>query len=155
LLRNQGFDVDDDNEPAPEKIPTGPPTIPAGQTWDVGSIDARATEANDHRCPPKLNNLSDVESHSMLLFSLFLWFFPMTYLQTVLLCEVNKGLSKEGNRPCGLGEFLRFLGLWFYMAKFKGFTRQQYWSPKDIQDFRGAPVRLTPFMSKNRFDMIL
>jgi hypothetical protein len=60
-LWNQGFDVNDDNEPAPENIPTGAPTIPAGQTWEVRSIETRATEGNDYRCPPKLNNISDAE----------------------------------------------------------------------------------------------
>ena len=49
MVRNQGFDVDDDNEPVPENIPTGdaPPVnnnngLYDGQSWGWDGIDCRA-----------------------------------------------------------------------------------------------------------------
>jgi hypothetical protein len=50
-------------------------------------------------------------------------------------------LHEQKERPCGIGEFIQFLGLWFfYMATFKGFNRSEYWSLKEIDDFDSAPI---------------
>ena len=43
---------------------------------------------------------------------LFLVLFPVEYLLTVIIPETNKDL----NHPMDLGEFIRWLGFWFYMA---------------------------------------
>ena len=49
-VRAEGFEVDDDNDPAPENVPQGdaPPVTDAGlyegQTWGWNGIDRRVTE---------------------------------------------------------------------------------------------------------------
>ncbi len=48
LVRNQGLEVDDDNQPAPENVPEPPMTtnLYAGQTWGWDGIDQREVVIN-------------------------------------------------------------------------------------------------------------
>jgi hypothetical protein len=157
LLGSQGFDVDDDTEPAPENIPQHNGTEDdalSQQTWGWnGLCPRRMSRAEDH--PPKLVGLSDTEASTQTIYSLFLMLFPLEYLKNVLIGELNKNLERQSEHPCCFGEFLRFLGIWFYMATFKGFTRDQFWSSESVDEFNGAPVRFHPWMSTQRFDTIL
>ncbi|KAG7359040.1 transposase IS4 [Nitzschia inconspicua] len=154
LLRNDGFNVDDDRDPAPENIPVPGETLNDQQTWGWGGrCHRKVFGAADDK--PKLIQLTDSESKLMTILSLFLCLFPATYLDEVLLAEINRNLDKEKARRIGLGEFLRFLGLWYYMATFKGVTRAQFWSTKDIDPYSGALIRFHKMMSKQRFDLIL
>jgi Transposase IS4 len=41
------------------------------------------------------------------------------------------------------------------MATTKGFSRNDFWSMKEIDAFKGAPFRFHGIMSKRRFDEIL
>lgn len=154
LVRAEGFDVDDDNDPAPENIPTPGEVIQDAQQWGWSGICNRKSLQVPNSLP-KLVGRSDSESASMTILSLFMLLFPLTYLHEVLLVELNKNLQQQGQRACGFGEFLRFFGIWFYMSSFKGFTREQYWTSKEIDQFDGAPVRFHEWMSKRRFDMLL
>lgn len=78
--------------------------------------------------------------------------FPMRWMEDVLLANINKNIA--GPRV-SLGEYFRWLGLWCCMATFKGYSRHEYWSSREVDDFRGAPVRFHRWMSKRRFDAIL
>ncbi|KAG7340602.1 transposase IS4 [Nitzschia inconspicua] len=154
LLRNDGFNVDDDRDPALENIPVPGETVNDQQTWGWGGRCHRNVfGATDDM--PKLNQLTDSESKLVTILSLFLCLFPATYLDEVLLAEINRNLDKEKARRIGLGEFLRFLGLWYYMATFKSVTRAQFWSTKDNDPYRGALIRFHGMMSMQRFDLIL
>ncbi|KAG7359200.1 transposase IS4 [Nitzschia inconspicua] len=155
LLRNQGYDVDDDNEPAPENIPLDGEILNDEQTWGWNGIYQRKTCVDSQSTKPKLISLTDCESKSMTILSLFLYFFPLEYLNEVLLGELNKNLAKEKVTNIEQGEFLRFLGLWFYMSSFKGVTRSEFWSEEDINPFSGALVRFHKWMSEQRFETIL
>jgi hypothetical protein len=85
---------------------------------------------------------------------MFLYWFPLNYLLDVLLVQTNERLKDVG-RQLSLGELLRWIGLWFYMSTFKGYSRSDFFSSKPIDDFDGAPVRLNQWMSRNRFQQIL
>jgi Transposase IS4 len=154
LFRNEGFDVDDDNEPTPENVSINKEALPTeSQSWGWrGICHRKASTMVDH--PPKLIGLSETEAKCMTYFSLFLWFFPLDFLHEVLLKKLNENLEREKERIIGLGEILRYIGIWFYMATFAGFTRQQFWSANEIDDFQGAPVRLNSWMSRRRFELI-
>lgn len=78
--------------------------------------------------------------------------FPMRWLEDVLLANINKNIA--GPRV-SLSEYFRWLGLWCCMATFKGHSRHEHWSSREVDDFRGAPVRFHRWMSKRRFDAIL
>ena len=76
----------------------------------------------------------------------------MQWMEDVLLQETSKNL--EGP-PVTKGEFLRWMGLWFFMATCAGFSKQQYFSATEINNKTGAPYRLNEWMSRNRFNAIL
>jgi hypothetical protein len=88
----------------------------------------------------KMIGCNDVNLKNMTMLNMFLFFFPSQFLHGVLLLQLNKSLQEQKERPCGIGEFIRFLGLWFYMATFKGFNQSEYWSLKAIDDFDSAPT---------------
>jgi hypothetical protein len=57
FFRAAGFDVDDDNDPAPENIPgVEGETVPDAQTWGW-----KSTGLNEH--PAKMNGCNDVDFH--------------------------------------------------------------------------------------------
>jgi hypothetical protein len=124
FFRAAGFDVDDHkNDPAPENIPgVEGETVPDAQPWGWNGICYRkSTGVADH--PAKMNVCNDVDLKNMTMLNMFLFFFPSQFLQDILLLQLNKSLQKQKERPCGIGEFfIQFIGLWFYMATFKGFN---------------------------------
>jgi hypothetical protein len=156
LLRSTGFDVDDDNNPAPENVPVaGGEVSNDQQAWGWSGVCNRKAYPLNENHPPCLVGMSEAAAKSQTFLSMFLLLFPLNYLHEVLLGELNKNLAKEKQRLIALGEFLRFLGIWLYMLTFKGFTRNQFWSSKPISDFEGAPDCLTEWMSKHRFVTIV
>jgi hypothetical protein len=142
LLLAEGFDVDDDNQPAPENIPTaGEMTTGMQQRWGWNGICNRKA-AGIQNPPAMMNNATESDIKSMTLLSMFLWLFSNDFPHKVLFKKLNVNLQQQKEREVRLGELLRFLGIWFYIATFKGFTRQQFWSFKNIDEFDGATVRL-------------
>jgi hypothetical protein len=140
FFRAAGFDVDDDNDSAPENIPgVEGETVPDTQTWGWNGICyQKLTGLADH--PAKMVGCNDVDLMNMTMLNMFLFFFPSQFLHEVLLLQLNKSLQEQKECPCGIGEFIQFIGLWFYMTTFKGFNRSEYWSLKEIDDFDGAPI---------------
>ena len=150
-VRAQGLDVDDDNDPAPENIPEAsapPPIAPyPGQTWGWSGVDNRyATGAANSR-PSIPNALGEGCFRREDYVSCFTLFFPLKWLEEVLLVTTNAELVKSGEKECLFGEFLRYLGIWFLMACFKGFAVVDFWSKKEISIAEGAPFRFHCYMS--------
>ena len=64
---------------------------------------------------------------------LFLVLFPVEYFSTVLISETNKELDQ----PMDLGEFIHWLGCWFYMACWVGiYSPRDWWSTSDPSIFQ-------------------
>jgi hypothetical protein len=63
---------------------------------------------------------------------------PFTWFQSVLHTNITRNVDGE---KVGLGEMLRWVGLWSLMATYKGFSRRQFWSAKEVDEFEGAPNR--------------
>lgn len=102
LIRNEGFGVDDDNDPAPENVPTEGETVTDNQTWGWSGICHRKS-TNIANTPARLNGMSGIEVKSMSYLSMFLCFFPLNYLHEVLLKQLNVSLEREKEREIGLG----------------------------------------------------
>ena len=51
MVRNQGLYVDDDNDPAPENVPTGTATDDQGQEWGWSGTCNRTAAAAQNHCP--------------------------------------------------------------------------------------------------------
>jgi hypothetical protein len=156
-LRRQGIAVDDDNDPAPENVPAR--QAPQQAAAVVAPLEWRSEGII---CPRRANNLqnsnacfknySREEVMKMTKLELFLVLFPTDYLTTVLIPETNKELTL----PMDLGEFVRWLGCWFYMACWVGIpSRKDWWATSAESMYKGAPFRLGKYMSRNRFDEIL
>jgi len=160
FFRNLGLDVDDDNDPLPENVPTeqeetnSSAGLKENQTWGFSGIDYRKA-AGFFKSKPQMKDCTQDDLYTKPILWYFLFFLGWPILHLVIKCT-NK---KLGDKPTNKGEFLRFLGLWFLMSTISGsFDRREYWSsiPPDITGASGgAPYRFNRFMSKNRFEAIL
>ena len=83
---------------------------------------------------------------------LFLILFPVNYIKEILIPEINKLLE----HPMELGEFIRWLGCWFYMGFWVRIpNRSNWWSTAEPKISIGAPFRLNKYMSSTRFEGII
>ena len=58
-------------------------------------------------------------------------------------------------KPLALGEFLRWLGIWLLLSTIGEYSRDEFWSEKEIDRRSGAPYRFNDLMSGRRFSEIL
>ena len=85
---------------------------------------------------------------------LFLLRFPVGFLQSTIIPEMNKHLAPAPNLT--IHEFFVLVGCIFFMACHPGVADcDHWWSPKDISPSEGAPFHLNSYMSKNRFREIM
>jgi hypothetical protein len=149
-FRSAGFDVDDDNDPAPENIPTTVPATPTpeGLQWGWNGVCQRQLAQGDE-LPARLVG---VNLENITILKMFLTFLPRLFLEEVVLKASNAAIV---GKAITVGEFYIFLGLWFYMATIKGFTKDQFWSARAPDMYDGAPVRFHGIMTRRRFDTIL
>jgi hypothetical protein len=150
-----GFVVDDDNEPAPENVPTPDndnlEATDAGLQWGWGRI-AHRKQANGQATRAHINCLSGIALQGAMLLTMLLLFLPRKFLEDVILIETNKKIQGSA---VTFGEFLRFLGLFLYMSTLSGYRRSDYWSSKPISMLEGAPYPFNNFMTFKRFEAIL
>lgn len=146
-------EIDDDNQPAPENVPE----IKSGATnnnimgeWSNVTVCQRLC-VGAVNMPPRLNWFPRDAKPDLV--SLFLVLFPKKYLEEIILVETNKNLQSPS--PLKMGEFLRWLGIWFLMATTYVTNRREFWSAKNSSAFEGAPFRLNDYMSRKRFEDIL
>jgi len=156
LVRAQGLNVDDDNDPAPENIPTADAPIGneddglfPGQSWGVDSF-VDPMNNNGWTKPPGFNEDFNIRTASWL--DLFIFLFPITWFKTVLIPKTNENLQSDVT----FGEMLRYIGLRLRMASVGGaFSKDDYWSTREFDgEDEACPYNFRPLMSKNRFDTI-
>lgn len=158
IMKDLGFDVDDDNQPAPENIPTlqereVPNELYGDQSWGWDGFCERRTNlfCNNN---PSMKAVPEHLLHNMSYMMMFLVFFPKQ-LVSLVIEETNKNLAKQNKSEITYGEFLLFIGLQLFMSTLTGFSRNDFWSSAPIGLSQGAPYRLNEFMSKSRFDSIM
>ena len=61
--------------------------------------------------------------------------FPHELIKSVIIKETNKHLEKNST----YGEFLSWIGLWFFMATTTFGDHRKFWSSKAIEVFEGTP----------------
>lgn len=153
LARAAGFEVDDDNEPAPENVPveTEHQEGNTQQQWGWQGID-HWKSIGGQTTKASLIGLSGIALEGQTIVSMFLLFFlGKTFLEDVIIQKANTKLEKMLN----IGEFLRYLGLWLIMSTMKGFKKEDFWSSRPISLFDGAPYRFDDIgISMTRFDEI-
>ena len=83
---------------------------------------------------------------------LFLILFPVEYIKEILIPKTNS-LMKH---TMDLGEFIWWLGCWFYMGCWvRMLNRRSWWSTPEPKIDGGTPFRLNKYMSRTRFEGIL
>lgn len=150
-LRAQGYDVDDDNDPAPENEPNARNNdILQYDAWGSRMVCMRMSEGHRFEGPRLLRHLAEDQKR----ISWFLLFLPNQWMKEVLLVELNKNIL--GSTPVTWPEFLRFLGLLFLMATVQvGCNRRSWFEDTEPSEFEGAPFRLQKYMKRTRFDDIM
>jgi Transposase IS4 len=145
-------DIDDDNEPLPENIPTAADGVNEDMfnEWGHTGMCWRKQEGNINNSA-RLPNWSSSNGVPPTIEKLFEILFPILWLKTVLLVETNKHLEE----PVSYGEFLQWIGIWFLMATTHFDNRRDFWSIQNVDYYFGAPYRLHDLMSRNRFENIL
>ena len=147
-LRQQGIEVDDDNEPAPENAEPRPQATGDVGEWVTPTICARR-QANCTNRKGSWKNYSWQVIAEMDELAQFRMCFPEKWVVEVLIPATNERLEGDA---MDLQEFYVFLGCHFFMASFEGVSdRKMWWSSKPVDMFEGAPFRLNSFMSKKRF----
>ena len=150
----QGIEVDDDNQPIAENLPT-PLTIPDElqyNPWGFNGLCERK-KISAENSKPKLLCMKEIDNSDkqMILQHLFEHLFPSEYIKRILIPETNKLLTST----LSYGEFMLWIGVWLLMATIDGVQRREFWSKLDIDPFRGAPFRLSNYISRTRFEEIL
>ena len=147
-LRQQGIEVDDDNEPAPENAEPPPQATGDVGEWVTPTICPRR-QANCTNRKGSWKNYSWQVIAEMDELAQFRMCFPEEWASEVLIPTTNENLEGQG---IDLQEFYVFLGCHFFMASFEGISdRKLWWSSKPVDMFEGAPFRLNNFISKKRF----
>jgi len=183
MMRGMGFEVDDDNDPLPENIPTSAPTEtptrrndnnnnvtppatpPAhdnddddelfeGQSWGWSGVCERRSTGSGTKFKATLLGASLwTIFHGMTFMKMFMKMFPELFIR-LQLREMNKLPAFAGN-PLTYGEFLRFIGLMLLICTTTGHDRRAFWSSLPVNNFSGAPMRLNNLMSLKRFESII
>ncbi|MBM4179814.1 MAG: hypothetical protein FJ211_10875, partial [Ignavibacteria bacterium] len=160
-VRAEGFEVDDDNDPAPENVPQlwdAPRLTDAGlyegQRWGWNGIDRRVTEGGNYNGPSFANGWTPIGKTYM---EIFLHLFPVVWLTDVLIRRTNVGVINAASKPFTFGECLRFIGMRLLMASSPGWSVDDYWcydnTPRD-QTTDPCPYNFRDLMGKKRFHVI-
>jgi len=151
-LRGEGFDVDNDMDPAPENIPIAA-EAPRSLYKDWSSVNVCHRLAAGHRNKnPVALNKAGQPWIGLTWLKWFQHFLPLHYIETVVLVETNKVLT---GRELTIGEFFVFIGLWLVMSGTAGMDRKSWFEPTAPSPWEGAPFRLHLFMSLYRFESII
>ena len=133
MIQGLGLGVDDDNAPAPENIPSRDnPSDETPSEWVFSGLCHSKTNTFIYDNKPHLRGMfvgQDAYFGMNVSYSaMFLFFFPLTWLKTVLLAKTNEKLDS----PMTYGELLKFLGLIFFMSTISGFSKRDFWSQQEI-----------------------
>ena len=161
MVRNQGVDVDDDNEPVPENIPSPDTPLPddhglyEGQSWGWDGIDRRSNNGGYE--DPSFHNLWTPSAKSYM--DLFLHALPFTWMKDVLLPTTSATMRSESPHciELSLGEFLRFLGIRLLMSTCIGWSQDAFWSSgQDTydQEQNACPYNVKHFMLYKQFKLV-
>ena len=143
-------DIDDDNEPAPENIPTTATTssVFSNEWGHMGTcLQKQQSIANTQAklVYPVNTTRDDINVQ------LFERLFPKQFIENMMIPTMNWKLKNAVT----YSEFLVWIGLWILMSTVDGSDHHGFWSNKDINIYEGAPFKLTSFMSHNCFEEIL
>jgi hypothetical protein len=154
-LRADSIMIDDDNEPAPENIPennSNNSTAGIFTDWKCPNVCSRKKTS---ACNYRASLLNVTRGHVPGIVEVFEHLFPSEFLTTTILHQTNLSLRYIKKPPLSYGEFLRWIGLWFFMATTAFQDHREFWSSSQVSELEGVPFRLNKYMSRTRFEDIL
>ena len=77
--------------------------------------------------------------------------FPRKFLENIIILETNNHLDKR----LPLGEFLRWIGTFFFLSTFSRFIKISFWPNREVSREDGAPYRFHDLMNRSWFEDIL
>ncbi|KAL7460318.1 hypothetical protein ACHAXS_001694, partial [Conticribra weissflogii] len=124
---------------------------PIAGRWIKPSICSRRS-LNVSNSPGSWRDKTWSELADMDEFSLFRLAFPESFIIEVLIPQTNKNIEGE---ELTLSEFYVWLGVNFLIGCCEGIVdRRDWWSTDPVTDFKGAPYRMSKYISGNRYDAI-
>ena len=157
-IRAEGFEVNDDNDPAPENIPQGDEPLQIdgdlfeGQTWGWNGVDRRITEGGNYEGPSFANGWTPTGKTNL---EVFLHLFPIVWLTNVVLAMTSNACVANNSKRLTYGELLRFLGMRLLMALSPGWhTRPPLATKSTTHVHTHTTYNFKDFMSKKQFHTI-
>jgi hypothetical protein len=133
LVRAMGFEVDDDDEPAPENIPADDERLfrlggdlHDGQEWGWDGIDQRAGLLGGMYHQPTFANSWSPQGKSFV--DIFLHLFPVRFVETVMVEATSRVLMSDNLVRTTIGEMLRYIGMWLLMSCYMK-PPEYFWRP--------------------------
>ena len=136
-IRAMGYEVNDDNDPAPENIPhhdiapqptkeaanATPATHPSSlfaehkQEWGHHPVDQRRVYVRQNVQPsvPGIPTQMPITSHLPKSF-IFLLFFGQSIFDSLIIPATNESLREDKLKETTMGEFMRWIGIWFFLS---------------------------------------
>ena len=134
-VHDTGVEVDDDNLPTPENIPT-PNEEVQSVTGDWGfNRQCYCRAAGHQNVTPQFENCNWGSSLTLLQF--FEQLFPIMFLKDVIIANINKIIKGD---LVEYGEMLCFFGLWFSMLMQHGPQHHEYFSSAPGNEFECVPI---------------
>jgi len=155
LVRAMGFEVDDDNEPAPENVPADDAPLFRlgeglfeGQEWGWDGIDQRATLGGAMYNGPSFAEGWTPQRKTLM--EIFLHVFPLEFFTTVIVEATNNALVATNSARTSLGEMLRYVGMWMLMSCFVK-SPDYFWHQGSAEDRDEDDENDTPSFSFHRY----
>jgi hypothetical protein len=144
MVKQMRFQVDDNNNPAPENIPdrTNENCKDSSLKWGWNGFDARK-DSNSWGSPARLAHFDGIEVKGITLVNMFLLFLPTMFFKDCILKQMNDSIAKNGGSHVSWGKFLHWIGILLYMSTITGFKRRDFWSLKPINVYDGIPYRFS------------
>jgi hypothetical protein len=136
----QRFEVDNDNDPAPENVPAA--TTPSTTSciyldWGNNTVDPRmSNNLSNHKAILRGFDMAAKKS----ILAHFLHFLPVDYIKEILLEQMNQLIVP----PCLFPEFIWFLALMLLIGTTQGCSRREFWVTEDIDIIFSSIFLLQP-----------
>ena len=127
----QGFEVDNDNNPAPENVPTAP----TPSTTSCIYLDWESNKLNPRRSNYLRKYKAVLRGFGMATKNIlkvhFLHFLPVDFIKEVLPEKMSQLIAP----PCLFPDLIRFLALMLLIGTPQGSSRREFWLTEDVDIF--------------------
>ena len=147
--------IDDDNQPAPENLPSTEDSTGATDNimglWTHSGISSGKQQSNAMPSQNLPSGCRHCPTHQTSTCSKGCFSHPLSKQQSFP--KPTKTFPMARNQS--YAEFLCWIGLWMLMGTIVSPQRREFWATSPIDAFHGAPLHLGVWMTRTRFEAIL